>query len=189
MALKEFIRNSVDQHYASMVRTVQDLSLKELSWTPDPEAMTIGFLTWHYARTLDRWIHSRVLESLQLWEQGWASQFGREPPDPNDTGYGFTAQQVQDFQPPAASVLLSYAQAAKDKTLELLEKLDDESLEKVTIVNPRGGQINLATMFQQLIWESNQHGGQIAYIRGLQRGIEDPGYSGGMLESKAAEAQ
>ena len=189
MALKEFIRNSLEQHFASLTRSVQDLTLKELSWAPDAQAMSIGFLTWHYARTLDRWVHSRALESLQLWEQGWASRFGREPPDPNDTGYNFTVQQVQAFQSPAASVLLSYAQVAKDKTMEFLDRLDDDALELVTIINPQGGEINLATMFQQLIWESNQHGGQIAYIRGLQRGIEEPGYSGGMLEAKAAGEQ
>jgi hypothetical protein len=44
-------------------------------------------------------------------------------------------------------------------------------------------------MFQQLIWEFNQHGGQIAYLRGMQRGIEDPAYSGGALEAAARDAE
>ena len=76
---------------------------------------------------------------------------------------------------------------AKTKTIEFLDNLDDDALERVSVSNPRGGQINLATMFQQLIWESNQHGGQIAYLRGLQKGLEEPGYSGGMLEAQAKD--
>lgn len=185
MTLVEFIKRSIQQHYDSMARSVEGLSQGELSWAPSPQAMSIGFLAWHYGRTLDRWIHSRVLETSQMWEQGWAEGFNRLPPDPNDTGYNFTGQQVQEFQSPGAEVLLEYALAAKNKTLEYLDSLDDDALERISITNPRGGQINLATMFQQLIWESNQHGGQMAYLRGLQKGLEDPGYSGGMLEAQA----
>jgi len=36
-------------------------------------------------------------------------------------------------------------------------------------------------MFQQVIWEFNQHGGQMAYLRGMLRGIEDSRYTGGVL--------
>ena len=171
-----------------MARSVEGLTQREVSWAPNPQSMSIGFLVWHYGRTLDRWIHTRALETVQLWEPGWAVQFNRLPPDPNDTGYNFTGQQVAEFRSPPASVLLEYALAAKTKTVEFLDNLDDDALERVTIANPRGGQINLATMFQQLIWESNQHGGQIAYLRGLQKGLEDPGYSGGMLEAQAKDA-
>ncbi len=151
--------------------------------------MSIGFLAWHYGRTLDRWIHSRVLDTSQMWEQGgWAEEFNRLPADPNDTGYNFTGQQVQEFRSPEAGVLLEYALAAKNMTIEYLDSLDDDSLERTSVPNPRGGQINLATLFQQLIWECNQHGGQMAYLRGLQKGIEEPGYSGGMLEARAKDA-
>tara|TARA_B100000315_G_scaffold200144_1_gene192227 strand:- start:1369 stop:1824 length:456 start_codon:yes stop_codon:yes gene_type:complete len=151
--------------------------------------MSIGFLVWHYARTLDRWVHSRALEAPQLWEQGWASQFERLPLDPNDTGYGFTAEQLEEFDAPPVPVLLAYAEMARNKAIEFLEGLDDYALENVTISNPRGGRITLATMFQQLIWEFNQHGGQIAYLRGMQRGIEDSAYSGGVLEAAAEDAE
>ena len=188
MALKEFIQRSLDQHYASLARSVEDLTQRELAWAPDPKAMSIGFLVWHYGRTLDRWIHTRALEAIQLWEQGWASQFDRLPPDPNDTGYQFTVEQLRAFKTPPVSVLMGYVSAAKTKAMDFLEQLDDDALERVMINNPRGGQINLATMFQQLLWEFNQHGGQIAYLRGLQRGLEEPGYSGGMLEAEARNA-
>ena len=42
------------------------------------------------------------------------------------------------------------------------------------MASPVGGRFTLASLYQQLIWEMNQHGGQMAYLRGLQRGIEDP---------------
>ena len=91
MALKEFIQRCLEQNHESLVRSVEGLSQRELSWRPDPQSMSIGFLVWHYGRTLDRWIHTRVLESLQLWEQGWASQFEQAPPTP--------ATQATDIRP------------------------------------------------------------------------------------------
>ena len=189
MALKEFIQRCLDQNYASLVRSVEGLTQRELTWRPDPQSMSIGFLVWHYGRTLDRWIHSRALGVLQLWEQGWADRFDRLPPDPSDAGYGFTAEQLEQFKVPSSSILMDYAQAVRVKAMELLNEMEDDTLEGVMIDNPRGGQISLSTMFQQLIWEFNQHGGQIAYLRGMQRGIEDATYSGGALEAAAKDAQ
>ena len=62
-----------------------------------------------------------------------------------------------------------------------LEGVDDAILESTKITNPYGGELTVATVFQQLIWELNQHGGQIAYLRGMQRGLEDSRYTGGVL--------
>ena len=188
MALKEFIQLSLQQNYESLVRSVEGLTHRELSWCPVPRSMSIGFLAWHYGRTLDRWIHTRALETLQLWEQGWADRFDR-PLDPNDTGYRFSTEQLDQFQVPPAALLLDYAKAVKTKTMEFLDGVDDDVLDSLTLVNPLGGYISLATLFQQLIWEVNQHGGQIAYLRGLQRGIEDGAYTGGVLEAAAQNAQ
>lgn len=185
MTLVEFIQESLEQHYASMLRAVDGLTAEELAWAPQPGAMSIGFLVWHYGRTMDRWIHSRAQGKPQMWEQGWAARFDRLPADPNDTGYRFGEQQLRDFQPAAASVLLEYASVGKSEAMAFLGGLDDDALETSIIDNPRGGRINLATMCQQLVWECNQHGGQIGYLRGLLRGIEDPTYTGGLMEREA----
>ena len=189
MDLKKFVQRCLDQNYESMIRSVDGLTQEELEWRPSPQSMSIGFLVWHYARVLDRWVHTRALEALQLWEQGWASRFDRLPADPNDTGFAFTDEQMEGFETPPASLLIAYAEIARNKAMELLDGLDDYSLENVTVPNPRGGRITLETMFQQLIWEFNQHGGQIAYLRGLQRGNENPRYSGGVLEAAAEDAE
>lgn len=52
-----------------------------------------------------------------------------------------------------------------------LETLDDEQLEQVTIPHRSGDLITRATMFAMLIFEVNQHGGQAAYLRGTQQGL------------------
>ena len=60
MQLSEFVKGCLEHHYNAMVRSVEGLSEGELAWMPTPECSSIGFLVWHYGRTLDRWVHSRL---------------------------------------------------------------------------------------------------------------------------------
>jgi len=180
MTVVEFIEQCLDQNYRSLVRCLEGLTPEELSWRPNPQCMSIGFIAWHYGRVLDMWIQSRSRAVPQLWEEGWADRMDRSPADPGDIGYMFTVEQLEEFQTPPLSLLLDYAGAAKEKALQFLKALDDEALDK-TVIMARRGEINLTTLFKQVIWEFNQHGGQMAYLRGMLRGLEDTGYTGGVL--------
>lgn len=53
MSLIEFIRNCIDQNCGSMRRSLDGLTREELSWQPDPQCNSIGWLVWHYSRVLD----------------------------------------------------------------------------------------------------------------------------------------
>lgn len=188
MRLSDFVSGCLEQHYNAMLRAVDGLSPDEIRWMPTPQCSSIGFLVWHYGRTLDRWIHARLQNAPQLWEQGWAARLGQESIDPNDTGYGYGPDRLQAFQPPDTAALLQYAAAALSAAQAYISARADADFDDLPVANPRGGAMTLANMCQQLIWEFNQHGGQIAYIRGMQRGLEDSSYSGGLLEGLARQS-
>ncbi|MEE8465565.1 MAG: DinB family protein, partial [Dehalococcoidia bacterium] len=76
MELKVFIQGCFQQHYNAMMRTVDGLSPAEMAWTPNEQCSSIAFLVWHYGRTLDRWLHTRIKGDAQLWEKGWAEKLG-----------------------------------------------------------------------------------------------------------------
>ena len=179
MTLVEFIQNCLDQNYRSLVRCLDGLTPEELAFRPNPQCMSIGFIAWHYDRILDMWM-SRCTAAPQLWEEGWADKMGRAPAQPGDNGLMFTEKELGEFNVPPLSMLVEYAGAAKESAMRFLKDLDDDALDK-TFIMARGGEINLTTMFQQVIWEFNQHGGQMAYLRGMLRGIEDRTYTGGVL--------
>ncbi len=189
MQLQEFVLGCLEQHYNAMLRSVDGLSEAELDWMPTPECSSIGFLVWHYGRTLDRWIHSRLQEIPQLWEQGWAERLGQQKIDPNETGFGYGPQDLAEFSTPDSTALLEYADASLESARRYLSLLSDADFDSRAVQNPRGGTMTLANMCQQLLWEFNQHGGQVAYLRGMRRGIEDPRYSGGLLEGLAAKEE
>lgn len=186
MRLSGFVSGCLEQHYNAMLRSVDGLSTEEMAWMPTPESSSIGFLVWHYARTLDRWIHSRLQNVPQLWEQGWAARLDQEITNPNDTGYGYGPEQLASFRHPDTATLLEYASAALYAAKDYLAARTDADFDTTPVVNPRGGTMTLTNLCQQLLWEFNQHGGQIAYLRGMQRGLEDSSYSGGLLERLAA---
>ena len=179
MTLVEFIEKCLDQNYRSLVRCLEGLTSEELAWRPNPQCMSIGFIAWHYDRILDMWM-SRCRAVPQLWEESWAEKMGRSPAHPLDTGARFTEEQLEDFQVPPLSLLLDYAGEAQGTVMQFLKGLKDDTLDN-TVIETRGGDISLTTMFQQIIWEFNQHGGQMAYLRGMLRGMDDKAYTGGVL--------
>ena len=186
MRLSDFVSGCLEQHYNAMLRSTSGLTEEEMQWMPTPECSSIGFLVWHYGRTLDRWVHSRLQNVPQLWEQGWAARLGQESIDPNDTGYGYGPEPLAAFQTPDAVTLMEYAATTLKTARSYLASRDESDFDTTIVVNPRGGTMTLGNMCQQLLWEFNQHGGQIAYLRGMQRGLEDSSYSGGLLEGLAA---
>lgn len=185
MGVIEFFTKCLNDTNQSLVRSVQGLSSQELSWQPRPECNSIGFLVWHCARVLDNWFRSRIKGEPQLWEEGWAEKLGRAPAIASDTGYAFTVEQLQSFQVPDTVALLAYVEAVHANTVTYLEGVDDTALETVTVQMRGGGTISLATLLEQLLWELNQHGGQIAYLKGMQQGL-DTSFRGPALEAADA---
>ena len=174
MALKEFIRKSMDQYHSSHLDTLNGLSPEELAFRPGPESMSIGFIAWHCARVHDFLVQTVMRGADETWgTDGWAERFGRAPADPQDRGFGFTVEQVAAFEAPSLSVLLGYGEAVRANAVGFLDQLADEELLNTWVDSPAGGRFTLSSVYQQIIWEMNQHGGQMAYVRGLQRGIED----------------
>ena len=82
-------------------------------------------------------------------------------------------------------MLLDYAGEAHQTAIQYLSGLNN-TMDK-TIIKARYGDITMSTMFQQIIWEFNQHGGQMAYVKGIMRGIEDSSYNGGVIPSRPIE--
>ena len=170
MSLKTFLQQSFDRQYTFMMRAVAGLTPDEMAWRPGPESNSIGFLVWHYGRAMDLWIQNQAQGMPQLWEAEWARRFGREP-DPTNLGFGYTAEQLAAFQLPETSILLGYAEAAYASARRYLEGLNDDAIAQTTVKHRNGDPLPLAELFVLLLCEVNQHGGQIAYLRGMQRGL------------------
>jgi uncharacterized damage-inducible protein DinB len=144
---------------------VEGLTPEDLRWTPGPTANPIGWLVWHLSRVQDSHI-AELLGDQQVYVRGpWAARFGLEP-DPRDTGYEHTIEEVGIVRPETAQALVEYYDAVHERTLELLRGVTEADLDRV--VDERWDPpVTLGVRLISVLDDDLQHAGQAAYVRGL----------------------
>lgn len=144
---------------------VDELTAEQLTMTVAPGSNPIAWLVWHLARVEDEHI-AELLDEPQLWEGGdWAGRFGLAP-DPDDTGYAHSAEQVAAVRPDGPGALVEYYDAVAARTRPYLEGLTPHDLDRV--VDERWDPpVTLGVRLVSIVDDEIQHGGQAAYLRGL----------------------
>ena len=170
MELKDFILTSLNNMQKVLTAATSDLQYDELRWRASPAANSIGFIWWHQLRVEDRFIHTLFQQKPQLFEQEkWYQKMGL-PNLPDYTGRDYTAEQVAAFPVPELNILQQYGEAVRMKTIEYIEKMGQEGLDRV-LERPSVGKMPISEFFILLLGELYQHVGQIAYLRGLVRSL------------------
>ncbi len=144
---------------------VEGLKADQLTGAPAPGANTIAWLIWHLTRVQDHHF-SELLEGEQLYlSDGWHERFGRGP-DPEDHGYGHTADDVASVRPASAQDLADYFDAVHARALAYLAGLSASDLDKV--VDDRWDPpVTLGVRLTSILADVLQHVGQAAYVRGI----------------------
>jgi hypothetical protein len=109
---------------------------------------------------------AELLDGPQLWQTGdWAGHFGLEP-DPHNTGYGHTPEQVAAVRPESGAVLLDYLDATDARMRDYLGAVTEADLDR--IVDRRWDPpVTLGVRLVSVADDCLQHAGQAAYVRGL----------------------
>lgn len=146
-------------------QALDGVSAEELRRAPAPGANPIGWLVWHLSRVQDHHV-AELVGAEQIWTSGeWARRCGLEP-DPTNTGYGHSADDVRLVQPESAAVLEGYLEAVNARTIGLLEGLGAGDLDRV--VDTRWDPpVTLGVRLVSIVDDALQHAGQAAYVRGL----------------------
>lgn len=146
-------------------RAVAGLDRELLVTSPAEGANTIAWLVWHSARVQDSHI-AEIDGRPQLWEgAGWAARFGLDP-DPSNTGWGHTAEQMSAVRPDGPEVLLEYLAATQARSCALIGGLADDDLDR--IVDRRWDPpVSLGVRLVSVADDCLQHVGQAAYVRGV----------------------
>ena len=155
----------VAEHVAN---AVEGLDAEQLARPPAPGSNPIGWLIWHLTRVEDAHI-AELLEVDQVWVTGdHAARVGVEP-DPANSGYGHTPEQVASIRPDGPEVLLDYFAAVAARTRGYLEGVTAADLERV--VDERWDPpVTLGVRLVSIADDEVQHGGQANYARGILLG-------------------
>lgn len=121
------------------------------------------------ARNEDETLHL-CTGTEQLWQRDrWFEKFGLGP---DDDGCGFTVEQVRSMPEFELQDWWRYFDDLREETLQYLHGLSEADLDRSPpgLSDPR---IRTAgRLLSHLLIEQGQHLGQVAYVRGLQRGPE-----------------
>ena len=149
-------------------RTSAGLTLDQLTTSPEPGANTVAWLVWHIARVQDSHV-AELLHTDQLWTGGgWAERFGLAP-DPRNSGYGHTPEQMAAVRPQDDRVLVEYLDAVDAVVRGYLQGLTAADLDE--IVDRRWDPpVTLGVRLVSVADDSLQHVGQAGYVRGLVEG-------------------
>jgi hypothetical protein len=147
--------------------TVEGLADDVLSTRPDDSGNSIAWLVWHLTRIQDDHLADAGGYEQVITADGWHERLGL-PFDPADTGYGHTPEDVAAVKLSAAQ-LTGYHDAVHARSIQYLETLTDDELERV--VDKRWDPpVTLGVRLNSVLSDDLQHAGQAAYVRGLLGG-------------------
>jgi uncharacterized damage-inducible protein DinB len=148
-----------------VAEVVDGLSADQLAHRPSERANSIGWLVWHLIRVQDHYV-SEYLPADQIWASGdWAARCGLEP-DPSNSGYGHTPEQVAAVRPEGPEVLLGYLDAVQRRSEAYLRGLQADDLDRI-VDRHWDPPVTLGARLVSVADDSLQHVGQAAYVRGL----------------------
>ena len=169
MELQRYIGIGFSGTKMAMGHALEGLTQEEVSWRPASGCNSIGLILFHLARSEDSILQGLLQKKPLIWEsEKWYEKLGLPK---EEEGSHYTVDQVNAFKVPEFKKLLEYFDAVRAKTKEKLRSMTVEALdEKVTF--PNFGEMPKGALFSFVIAHSNQHIGEISYLRGMQRGMD-----------------
>ena len=144
---------------------VDGLDAEQLTRSPAPGANTVGWLTWHLTRVQDHHI-ADAFDTAQIWSEGsWPGRFGLAP-DPADTGYGHSRDEMLSVRPDGCDAVVDYFMAVDERTRSALTGLVASDLARI-VDRQWDPPVTLGVRLISVADDCLQHVGQAAYARSL----------------------
>ena len=177
MESTQMVEETFQELERELTHQLGDLTRDELVWSPNEESNSICFLFWHIGRAEDIWVSDYSLKRPQVFERGgWASRWDIPV---EDTGFGYGPEQLAAFPNPPIEELRQYHDDVRAESLTYLKSLGPEDFDTIPASDhPRRKGYTIGRVWGHLLCEIGQHLGHIAYLRGLQRGINQRGSVG-----------
>jgi len=167
MNAKDIIVASLNQSQGYLNRSLEGLTQEDVAWRPTDECNSIAFILWHFAQVEDFFVNRVIRQKPRLYDSdGWAGRLGTPA---NESGYGYTVEQLRAWPVPDLGLLRAYADAVRKSTLDFLEQLPPEKT--VELARPDRPPDTIGGILSRIATEIALHTGQIDYLRGQRRGF------------------
>ncbi len=166
MEAKELLRRSLEQSQGYLTKALDGLNQEEATWSPTPECNSIAFILWHMTRVEDFFVNRVIQREKELYEtKGWQEKLGTPV-----KAYQYTVEELQAWPAQKLEVLREYVDSVREKTLAFLNSIPPERLSEVP--RPDRSPDSIGVTLGHMSTEIALHVGQIAYLRGIQRGLD-----------------
>jgi uncharacterized damage-inducible protein DinB len=163
---KEVLLRSLEESNRYLTKALNGLTQAEATWSPSPECNSISFILWHMTRVEDFFINRVIRREKELYEtKNWQEKLGTPA-----KAYGYTVEELQAWPAPKLETLREYANSVRENTLAFLNSVPPERLSEV--LRPDRSPDSIGVTLEHMITEIALHVGQIAYLRGVQRGLD-----------------
>ena len=110
---------------------------------------------------------NRVIQrKKELYDaEGWQQKMGTPV-----KAYGLTLEELQSWPVPKLEILLGYDNQVRESTLSFIQPISNEQLSE--LARPERPPDTIGDVLSHLIVEKTLHIGQIAYLRGMLRGLD-----------------
>ncbi len=167
-AFKTAIQSGLEEYLQDLKRAIDGLTPAEARWQPTIHTNHITWLVWHMARVEDQWVNRHLRGDAEVWTaDGWADRFHMAP---ESHGFGQTIEEVQAMPEITLTDLMAYFDAVRVVTRRYLEQAKDADLSR-EYPHPHMGALTGTWIMGHILVEESQHGGQVALIRGMLRGL------------------
>lgn len=166
---KDAVRSGLIEYLEGLEKALDGLTQDELRYQPALHANFIEWIVWHMARVEDRWVNLVLRQDDDLWvKRGWYEHFGM---DPDDYGREDTAEMMRAMPRLDMADLMRYYREVREATLAHLDTMTPADMEQVFLHPRRGIEVTGAWVLGHILVEEAQHLGQVAYLRGMMRGL------------------
>ena len=163
------IDSGINECFGKLNRALDGLSEDELRWQPTLEANPIDWMVWHMARVEDNLVNVVLQNQAPIWERdGWGDRLGTSYAG---AGAGMTMDEIRAMGRIDVPLVMKYYRSIRMETSDYFENVmrEDDLSRVIEHTNFRGW--TGAQILGRLLCEEAEHLGQIEYLRGMMRGL------------------
>ena len=161
------IKSGLDEYYEILNKSLDTLTQEELIFRPEAHSNSIVFLVWHMAMVEDWLTNEILLNNEKIWI---IDKYYEKFPDLKEKrGYGFSQEELDKFPNMDIEWLINYYDVVRNNTNKLLENITEKDL--YLKYEFKSEEVTGYFILGRLITELSQHLGQVSYIRGMLRGL------------------
>ena len=166
MSQLNFVRDSLRNLHNSMSEATDGLTEEQAHWRPGDRGNHIGFIAWHYTRTVDNMVRYVLQRKPTVWMEGqWDQMFGL---DSKAQGTGMSAVEAVDSRIADIPAFVRYMSGVWDETQAYLATVAEDELGKRMTIRPLGELTLEEVLGNVLLTHGYTHLGEIWLLRGLQ---------------------